>query len=398
MIGSGVSIMSMAVPAMFKGAFEFLIGPGVTILCVAIVVQIVLNHRSMPVARPSAVRPPAPVLVSVLVPARDEAATIGACIASILAQGHEMLEVIVADDRSVDETAAIVAGFDDPRLRLVRTGDLPAGWTGKNWAADLLAGHASGEVLCFVDADTVLAPDAIGAALDVLIASEAGLVSMLPATDYQATSEAVMMPMVGHGILALMPLWLVHSRVLPGVALAIGPFLMVTRAAYDEVGGHASAPDEIVDDVRLARAVKSVGHRVRVVNGTDLVRTRWYPSLAGIWNGFTKNAFGGIGSNMTIALLAGVVALPLLLAPFVRVGVGLMTGSVALDALAQVVVLLSARAITSSMARDPQWSTPLHPLTIAFWGATLAWSTMLSVTDRSVDWRGRSVPVRSRNH
>ena len=375
------------------GGIDFLLGPGATFICLAIAAQLIANHRSMPVPRELDERSSDPKRVSVLIPARNEQENIGACLESVRQQWYPDLEIIVADDRSTDDTALVVSGFAD--VILMRLEGPPEGWTGKNWACDQLSRRATGDVLCFIDADTILEPDAIGAALDVLDSEEAGLVSLLPAVEYQSKTESVLMPMVSHGVLALVPLWLMHTNRFPRVAMALGPFLMIRREVYDFVGGHAGAPSEIVDDVRLARAVKSAGHPVRVLNGTALVRTRWYPSLGQIWDGFAKNAFGAIGSNLMLALLTLLVILPLMIAPFVRVISGVALGSIAAIALVQVTLLLGARTATSVAARDPLWSVPLHPLTVAFWVATLARSIYLSLTDRTIEWSGRSVSVRN---
>src|SRR5690606_18399706 len=117
--------------------------------------------------------------VSLLVPARNEVETIAACLTSLLGQEHGAIEVVVLDDRSDDGTAEVVRGFAGRGVRLLEGEPLPAGWTGKNWACDQLARVATGEVLCFVDADTELAPDAVGAALGELETSGADLVTLL---------------------------------------------------------------------------------------------------------------------------------------------------------------------------------------------------------------------------
>src|SRR5262249_57285881 len=109
-------------------------------------------------------------------------------------------------------------------------------------------------------------------------------------------------------------------------AIAVGPCVMVTRAARAAAGGHAAVPAHIVDDVQLARSVKASGHRIALRNGTDLVRTRWYTGFAEIWHGFSKNAYGGIGYRPGIGLLTIFVVAPALLLPFLRLGAGITTG------------------------------------------------------------------------
>jgi chlorobactene glucosyltransferase len=333
-------------------------------------------------------------LVSVLVPARNEEDTIAGCLRSILAQDYPNLEVVILDDGSTDATPQIVRARGDSRVRLLSGAPLPPGWTGKNWACHQLAQAASGELLCFVDSDTTLAPGTVSAAAGLQERHRAGLVSLLPRAERRSVSGSVLLPMVPHAMFALFPMAMVHRAARPGVAVAFGPFLLLTRAAYYAAGGHAVRRAAIVDDVELSRAVKAAGYPVRLANGTDLVETQWYRGVADIWRGFSKNAYGGIGYNPWLAAGVVLVLMPVLLLPFLRVGLGAVEGDIPAVAMWQVLLLLSNRMLTSHLGRDPQWTTPLHPIMVAFWGLALAWSAMLSVTHRSVVWRDREVPTR----
>lgn len=337
--------------------------------------------------RPSATR------VSLLIPARNEEAVIAECLRSVLQQSHANLEIVVLDDRSTDATPAIVEGMAGDRIRLVRGQPLPAGWTGKNWACHQLVQHATGDVFCFVDADTVLEPLAIAAAVDTIEEHDVGLVAMLLRSDGRGLAEAALLPMVNHAVLALFPASLIQRSPSPDLALAFGPCITVTRAAYEAAGGHAADPGHIVDDMQLARSVKAAGYHQRLVNGTDLVTTRWYRGIGEIWRGFSKNAYGGIGYRPWLALAAIFVLAPMLVLPFVRFGVGLASGGVPTEVALQVGLLLTSRLFTSAVGRDPLWTTVLHPFTVTFWAATLGWSMLLGVTGRQVEWKDRSYRV-----
>jgi chlorobactene glucosyltransferase len=332
-------------------------------------------------------------LVSVLVPARNEEATIAACLRSLLRQDYPNLEIVVLNDGSTDATPRLVRDLGGPLVQLLAGAPLPAGWTGKNWACHQLSRAARGDLLCFVDADTTLAPGTISAAAGLQEEHGAGLVSLLPRARRRSVSGSVLLPMVPHAMFALFPMAMVH-RPAGSSAVAFGPFLLLTREAYRAAGGHAARVDAIVDDVELSRAVKAAGYPVRLANGTDLVETAWYRGVGAIWRGFSKNAYGGIGYNPWLAAVVVLVVMPVLLLPFFRVGLGVVGGDLPAVALWQVALLLSNRMLTSHLGRDPQWSTPLHPVMVAFWGLALAWSAMLSVTHRSVVWRDREVPTR----
>jgi chlorobactene glucosyltransferase len=332
-------------------------------------------------------------LVSVLVPARNEEETIAGCLRSLLDQDYPNLEIVVLDDGSTDATRRLVRELGGSRVRLLTGAALPPGWTGKNWACHQLSLAAGGDLLCFVDADTTLAPGTVSAAVGLQEEHEAGLVSLLPRAQRRSLSGALLLPMVPHAMFALFPMAIVHRPVSP-TAVAFGPFLLAARDAYDAAGGHAARAEAIVDDVELGRAIKAAGYPVRLANGTDLVETAWYRGVGPIWRGFSKNAYGGIGYNPWMAAVTVLVVMPVLLLPFFRVGLGVVGGDLPAVALWQVLLLLSNRMLTSHLGRDPQWSTPFHPVMVAFWGLALAWSAALSVTHRSVVWRDREVPTR----
>lgn len=365
---------------------SLLFGEVLTVLLVAQVGFVVWNVRVVRRPPPRRWTGDAP-LISVLVPARDEEASIGACVGALLAQDYPNFEIIVLDDDSTDDTAGLAGR--DTRVQVVPGASRPTEWTGKNWACHQLATRARGDVLCFVDADTVLSPDALSRAAGELQHDDLGLVSMLLKTDTGTVAEVVLMPMVNHALLALLPAALMERPTHPGLAVALGPFVMVRTSAYVAAGGHAAAPEHIVDDVQLARAVKAAGHRVALRNGTTLVRTRWYTGFREIWDGFSKNAYGGLAYRPGVALAALLIVAPALLLPFLRLGAGLtIGGAVAIPAL-QVSLILSTRAITSRVGRDPLWSIPLHPVMIAVWAGALARSMVLARTGREIEWKGR---------
>lgn len=367
------------------------------LLTVFLLLQLALilwNRREMrrPQARTWAGDAP---LVSVLVPTRNEEETIGRCLSHLTAQDYPNLEIVILDDGSTDATAGIVAAETDRRVRLVTGRPLPPGWTGKNWACHQLAELAKGDLLCFIDSDTAIEPGTVSAAVGLLVEESAGLVSLLPRSGSSSVAGKVMLPMVTHALFGLAPIALIHHSKNPMLALAFGPFLIVTREAYRDAGGHAAAPDHVVDDVQLSRNVKAAGFPIRLANGTDLVETRWYEELGDIWRGFSKNAFGGINNNVWLGTAVIFVLFPLLLTPFIRVGLGAMGDGIPEVAAFQSLILLAGRALTSHLGRDSPWSTPLHPVTIVFWGATLANSMVLFAAGRSVTWKDRDIPTRS---
>jgi chlorobactene glucosyltransferase len=372
---------------------ELILEGALTVLIIAQFALILWNRREMRRPDPRAWDEGSP-LVSLLVPALNEEGVIGRCVSNLLAQDYPNIEIIVMDASSIDATAAIVKSFGDERIRLQSGRSLDSGWSGKNWACHQLASLAKGEVLCFVDADTTIEPTTVSSAMEMLVRDQAGLVSLLPRSGSTSVAGKILLPMVTHALFGLFPIALIHKTRNPMLAVAFGPFLMVTREAYDSSGGHAAAPDNIVDDVAMSRNVKAAGFRVRIANGTDLVVTRWYDEIGEIWNGFSKNAYGALGNNPWMGVAVAFVLTPLLLTPFVRVGLGIAGTDIPDVAVFQVILLLANRAMTSNLGKDPLWTTPFHPITVAFWGSTLVHSMLLYATNASISWKGHDTPIR----
>ena len=230
--------------------------------------------------------------MTVLVPARNEERNVGACLASLSAQAWPNLEIIAVDDGSTDGTPAILADAArrDPRVRVLRVDGPPAGWTGKSFALDAGVSIARGAWLCFTDADTVHAPESIARAVGF---AERHGVALLSLTSRQLTRsfwERVVQPVVFGLLDQWFPLTAVNDPASP-VAAANGIFILATRDAYRDAGGHRAVAGEILEDVALARRVKAGGGRIAFVDGADLVAARMYTDLAAIRRGWTKNLY-----------------------------------------------------------------------------------------------------------
>lgn len=235
-------------------------------------------------------------LVSVIVPARDEARNVGRCVRSVLATRYPRLELLVVDDHSADGTAELAweAAAGDPRLRVVLPPPPPPGWMGKQWACASGAAGARGTILCFADADTSHAPDLLPRALNALHARRAGLLSVVGRQELGSFWERVTQPLV---LAVLAARYGSTERVgrSPRAVdkVANGQCLFVTRAAYDAAGGHAAVRDRVSEDLVLAQRVFAAGHRVALVLGGDQLATRMYTSLPELVRGWRKNMYAG---------------------------------------------------------------------------------------------------------
>ena len=236
-------------------------------------------------------------LVSIIVPARNEAENIGACMASLLGTRYPRHEILLVDDRSTDGTGAIartLAEHHAERVRIVEGAALPAGWVGKCWACWQGYREARGEVLLFTDADTRHDPDLLGHAVGALRATGADLVTVFPRQRMVGFWECVVLPHVFTAILArYRDLRRMNRTTNPRNVMANGQFILFTRQGYEAVGGHEAVRDEIVEDLCLAQHIVSKGRRMYGAHAHDLMDTRMYRSFAGIVEGWTKNLASG---------------------------------------------------------------------------------------------------------
>lgn len=230
-----------------------------------------------------AVRVPA---VSVLVPARNEEVCIGECLRSLVKQAGVGFEVIVVDDGSSDRTRSIAESFAG--VTVVDAGPLPAGWSGKNNALTAGVRQAKGEWFLFTDADTVHVAGSLARALAEARSQGAALLSYSPEQEVHGFWERAVMPVIFAELAGRYRPTEVSDPASP-VAAANGQYLLISREAYDAVGGHAAIAGDLLEDVALARAVKRSGRKIFFRFGGDAVRTRMYRSFAQLREGWTKN-------------------------------------------------------------------------------------------------------------
>jgi glycosyltransferase involved in cell wall biosynthesis len=235
--------------------------------------------------------------VSAIVPARNEEGVIAACVESLAGQ-PEIAEVLVVDDQSADGTAAIVQELmrTNDKVRLLSLKELPPGWVGKNNAVWRGSREAKGEWLLFTDADAVHEKDSAARAVAIAERENAALVSLSPEQVMERWYEKALIPYVYCRLGSRFSFADVNDPRKPAAA-ANGQFLMIRRDVYSDVGGHSSVADEVLEDVALAKRVKSAGYRIWFGSGKGIVRVRMYRSFRAMWEGWKKNLYPLMGGN-----------------------------------------------------------------------------------------------------
>lgn len=336
-------------------------------------------------------------LVSVIVPARNEAANIATVLSSILESAYHPFEVLVVDDRSTDLTAAIVAQLQDPRLHLIRGEELPEGWYGKPWACFQGYRAAQGEILLFTDADTRHQPTLLGHAVGALQTEEASLVTILPRQRCVTFWERIVMPQIWF-LLALRysPASVNRARRARDV-IANGQFILTRRTAYEAAGTHAAVRGEVAEDLALAQTYLHSGLKIHFAFAERLMETRMYQGLASLIEGWSKNIYlGGRRSFPDEPLQRALVPLMLVIAmvywlvpPVVALAAFLLPAAEKLAKPALLATLLSAvfwMLICYGMRIPPGYGLgyPLGALTALYIALRSTWRG-----SRRVEWRGR---------
>ncbi|MGI4757665.1 MAG: glycosyltransferase [Janthinobacterium lividum] len=350
-------------------------------------------------------RTASPFKVSVLIPARNEEAGIAACLESVLASTGVDLEVIVLNDASTDGTAAVVQaiGVRDGHVKLLQSKALPEGWNGKQHACWQAAEAASSPILCFLDADVRVQPEALARTAGVLRSEKVPLVSGFPLELTGTWLEKLLIPLIHFVLLGLLPMRLLRTTPQPGLAAGCGQFMLVDREIYFNVGGHAAVRQTMHDGLLLPRLFRQHGHGTRLVDLTNFLTCRMYHSAATTWSGLAKNAtegfaaparivpmtlFLGFGQVLPLALVWLAWRKTLLIIPFLGPSfrTGLLPVWIALLAAALSYV---PRIINAVRYRQSWAGALLHPLGVAVFLVLQWYALVKKLLGRPANWKAR---------
>jgi glycosyltransferase involved in cell wall biosynthesis len=335
---------------------------------------------------------PAGPPLSIVAAARNEAHGIETAITSLLGLDYPRLEIIIVDDRSTDETGAILERLArrHPRLKTARISELPEGWLGKNHALYLGAAEASGELLLFTDADVVFEPSTLRRAVALMEEEELDHLSAIP--DVKVPGLALNAFVAAFGVF-----FSLYAR--PWKArdprsrhhVGIGAFNLIRATAYRAIGTHRAIAMRPDDDLKLGKLVKKHGLRQDVAYGRGLISVEWYASLGEMVDGLMKNAFAGVNYSLWAAAAAGAGLLVMHVWPFLALFITYGVTRV-LNGVSVMLIVLLFRISARYIGSRPGYVLAFPAAALLF--AYVIWrSAFLAVVRGSVTWRGTAYPL-----
>jgi glycosyltransferase involved in cell wall biosynthesis len=364
------------------------------------------RRRMNILAKASTPIPEPPPHVTIIVPAKDEAARIQQCLESILAQDYPAFDVIAVDDRSGDDTGRVMDALAaaDPRLKAMHIDHLPEGWTGKNNALYQAAAHAGGTWLLFIDSDVILQPTALSATLRVANSRRYEMLSLILRQETRGMWESALVPLASAAFGAAFMMGLSNSESNRHF-FGNGQFMLFQRAAYDQIGGHEAVKSHYNEDMMLARILKQEKLRPRIAWGTDLGAVRMYDSLAAIMRGWSRIFFGSSSGSPWRSLLVMFFILIGCYSCFAAAGwgvyrwfhpIGFRNGIPWLVvAAAHWLVMTLQIGVIYRWMRAPAYYSSAFLITGGFLMAILLRAVWMCITGR-VSWRGTSYSHRIR--
>lgn len=326
--------------------------------------------------------------VSVIVAALNEGPHIERALQSLLEQQYRDLEIIAIDDRSTDDTGAILdrLAASQPRLRVIHVTELPPHWLGKNHALHVGAVAATGEYLLFTDADVVFAPDAIARTVAFAREHRIDHLTLGPEIETPGLLLTMVVNFFSLGFLLYYRPW--HAEDPKRQEhIGVGAFNLVRTALYREFGGHARIALRPDDDIKLGRLVKLAGGRQRVVSGIGIVRVKWYASVGELARGLRKNTFAGLHYNLPLAIGAIIVQLIGNVWPFVALFV--TSGAVWWLNAAAALLLMSMYALVAYGGGGTKpWLAIGYPIAALIFVYIVVVAVWMTVSRGGIEWRG----------
>lgn len=329
--------------------------------------------------------PPSSSLVSVLIPARNEAHNLPHLLNDLAAQDFERMEILVFDDQSDDDTPRITERFAefDTRVKLIRSEGLPEGWLGKNHACHQLAKQAKGSYLLFVDADVRLGVDAVRKAVSTAERYSLGLLSIFPTQHMKSFGERVTVPIMNYALLTLLPLIWVRKSPFVSHSAANGQFMLFNADAYRTYWPHWKMKTKKAEDVAIARFFKRHHEKVAAMLGDTNIACRMYLGYHQATQGFSKNVVSFFGNSFALAFLFWIIT-----------SFGIVPVAYSFNTLISTVYLLSVVSIRIMVSIASRQSTVKNTLLLVIQQLVIGHLILLSIKyklNKGYKWKGRNI-------
>ena len=369
----------------------------ITILAVILALKIVglfFVNLSMFRRSPRIVSETASPPISVLIPARNEAARIGPMLQSLLISDGVQLEICVLDDQSVDDTASLVTELSThhANLRLISGTPVPSGWNGKQFACYQLAQAASYDELVFIDADVSLNRDALARAVSLRRETGVDLLSGFPRERVVTLGEALLIPLIHLLLLCFLPFPLMRLSKRQSAAAGCGQWFLTTKQAYAQSDGHRSIRHSLHDGIMLPRSYRAKGLVTDLFDASDIATCRMYGSLRETWLGLSKNAHEGFANMPLLLLISPVMYLAFVHPAVVIVASAFVTVSPVHWYLALLALVLGyCPRVVCCIRFDQAWlGCLLNPISIALF-LHIQWEAWFNrLRGRRVEWKSRN--------
>lgn len=379
-----------------------LLALGITAWAVALlwVVSTVVALKKLPgipnVLSPEYAQPQSePPKLSVIVPAKNEAADIEASLHSLLMLEGVRAEIIAVDDRSTDATGAIMdrvaaeAVAQGRKIQILHITELPEGWMGKTHAMAVAAQQATAPWLLFTDGDILFAKDALLRAINFAQSERADHVVIFPTLILKSFGERAMIAFF-QGVSALFSrFWRIPIEGTKE-SLGVGAFNLIRADVYRKLGGFESLRMEVLEDLRLGFEVKRHGFRQRVAFGRDLVRVRWAAGAFGMVRNITKNMFAAFRFRVPVTLCACIGMVLFCLGPFAALAGGWWMS--AATAVVMIMLLLLYRYYRQFTGISI-WYALTFPFAALLVLYAVLRSMVLTLARGGVTWRGTLYPL-----
>jgi len=346
-----------------------------------------------------------PPLVSILVPARNEAKNIKGCIRSLLKQDYANIEILVLDDNSSDNTGQIVKEIEekDSRVKLITGKPLKKGWLGKSYACHQLAKYANGDYFVFTDADTLHFKRSISNATSCLTINNLDALSVYPMQIIVTLHERMIVTFVNFAVLNFLALILLKKSKNPIFCTGMGQFMLFKRETYRKIGGHKSVKKEILDDVKISKQVKRCGYKFMIFDGSRDVYCRMYRNFSEVVSGFSKLIFAIFNYNIFIQLIVTLLISALFLFPFILFPLGVLIfawSKIVMNLFIVQISIILIIKITLALRFKSRIldAVVLHPFSMLYLILISINSVFQAKLGRGIYWKGRTYDIKDKDN